>query len=37
VVLTKRPPRSATIGVDASRRSRTAFAVPASSSPLRRE
>ena len=37
VVLTRRPPKSRTIGVAASRRSRTSFTVPASSSPMRRE
>jgi hypothetical protein len=34
VVLTMRPPWLATIGAAASRRSRTARAVPASSSPI---
>jgi len=37
VVLTMRPPWSTTTGVAASRRSLTARAVPASSSPMRRE
>ena len=37
IVLTSRPPNERTIGVAASRRSRTALAFPASSSPMSRE
>ena len=37
IVLNSRPPCAAMIGAAASRRSRTAFAVPASSSPIMRE
>ena len=37
IVLTSLPPKPRTIGATVSRRSRTIFAVPASSSPISRE